>query len=719
MASHLPPEYQDGGLPSCLVKAYQRSKKFNRPSISKADLPHEVFAALCLLVEQTWLVIDGVDELDEPQDAVQQLLRISSSPGHALRLAMLSRSIPNIEKLHAAGDFHRIDVQPWNVERDIRAYIESKSRDLPLDDDYSREIVIEEVAAKSDGMFLWSRLVMEDLASATCLADIKQTLRQCPSGVSGIYDRFLTSLSSQSIPRQRLARDLLRWVCCTFRPLNISELESALSTKISAAHGRTSDDQKVYRSAVTEICHPFLVIDPTLDQLRPVHHSFREYLRGLPASSLGATASRFFVHGEASHADIALRCIKYLKSRSLSEENSSPDGFWTYAMTSWCKHTVLGSYDARLEVEICDVLSTSERRKGWLYWMFFGCSSSPFPFATIFRLEEELQRWAEPSLLQTASINTLGRNDWAMDCLELLMELSGRQHISKRLSTAYFDLMIVARDIARRLTRKSQLNAAVQNLEKRKLEIQESEDKSQMGFLLNLLGILYDQQGMTNLALQAHRTARSIQVQMMGEEADEALWTMNETGRMYRHIGLLEESERIHKQVLERLTMTLPEDHPEIIWTVNTLATTLRKQDRPAEALDLHLQAYNSRSKTLGGLHAHTLWSCADVAKCYRDQQMFATALVWYQKTLEGRITTFGSEHADTLWTKNDVGVVLAALGRHLEAKEIQEEALRGQERVLGMDHKHTCWTRRILEELTSEMGNRSKILLAPARLIY
>lgn len=701
MASKVPPEHLVHGIPSCLANAYQKSIRFGRKSLSKADSPQDVIATMALFMD-TWVVIDGLDEMDQPERA-QELLNISSLVGAAFRIAVLSRSTSTIKKVFA--DIPQIQIQPSHVQNDIHQYIKARSKELPLDEEAARQQVAQAVNAKADGMFLWTRLVMEDLTIATCLADIEEILLQYPIGLSGVYDRFLSGMVSQSIYRQHLARDILQWVCCAFRPLNMPDLDSALSTNTSGGRFENGTGSRPSRQVIMDICGPFLVLNDTIDTLRPVHQSFREYLIGPQTPLTTPEAARFLIHPGTAHSDLALRCIRYLKSKPFFSAGISggSDDFWDYAMTYWCQHTVKGSYNEELESGIYDLIYTAGKRQHWLHWMLFGYHGSPFSFTNIFRLQAELRDWARPSTRED-SLKRLTRKDWNMDCLELLIKATRRREAFSKLSNTYFEIMMVARDLVRRLKRDAQLTEAITRLENSRTALGDHQNLSELGFIYNLLGMLHDQTGHVQLALRSHQTARSIQESLDNKSNTDVLWTMNEIGRMYRHIGLLDDSERMHRHVLDHLTADLPEDHPELIWTINTLATTLREQNRAEEALALHMQAYDSRSKSLGESHAHTLWSCSDVAKCYQSQRSFTTALIWYQKTLDGRASTLGLEDPDTLWSMNHLGMVLADLGRHFEAVEIHEQALEAQERVLGLDHEHTCWTRNIISALRGKM---------------
>ena len=710
--------------PECLLQAYETSVKYGRPYISQADTPEFIVEELISVYEQTIVVIDGLDEMAEPDSTIEALLKLSKQ-SESLRIVFLSRPIPVIRK--KLQHLPQIALSPAELKQDIRSYVLKKSEDIPLDEVAGRESIVNDICTKAEGMFLWARMVMDDLSAATSLSHIQDILAQCPPGLYGMYSHFLRGLAAQSPERQRLTRDILRWVVCAARPLTVEELQSALATTLEG------DNEKPFRSVVIEACSPFVIVSTNGGFVRPVHHSVREFLvQETSPLRLEGTISSFFVPPKETHAELALRCAKYVNTNSSGwpetwTASSNPYGpFHSYALASWCYHTVSGQYRADLDVQIGRLTLSSEKRQAWLYHMLFTGSGESYPFQMILRLQSRLEEWAEGRDPADAQSSTEGlsvsEREWSMDALELLLMLpsyrrsehGGESSAHSNVDISYFETMMVMRDLARRLTQGGNLKPAIARLESVRTSLSSSSGPPdtrfmpRVSFLLNTLGMLYDQQGLTKLSRDVHWEALTIQTAAagggeFGESKDpEAVWTINELGRVLRHLGQHTEAVQLHRSALQVLTKTLAADHPERLWTMATMARALREQNLPEEALELHLETYNARCKSPGKLHPHTLWSCGDVAKCYRDMGRFEDALVSFQRALDGRLESLGPRHPDTLWSMNHVGLVLVDLGRHEEAIEMQKRALEGQAEVLGAEHKHTTWTRTVVEELAS-----------------
>lgn len=738
-ASEAAPVHTD--IPPCLLEAYQKSIKFGRRSMSRADGPENILQSLASRFQRVSVVVDGLDEMEEPDKASEILLRLSHSSSTALSIVFLSRNVPPIKKrLQSQPQIH---ISAQDVNRDIWSYAQHRSGDLPLDRGEVRESMVEKVCLKADGMFLWAKMIMDDMALAVSIAHLESILDRCPSGLYAMYGHFLQILNTRSDEVQRLARDIMRWVVYASRPLTVDELEAALTIGTRSEDSLEMDDRtRPFRSVITELCSPFIVVSTGGGGIvRPVHHSIREYLTAEPSRLAPSGPSSSHLNGlEDAHTELALRCLDYLNGRFPHKPSTAKPAFYDYSLTSWCHHAVSGPYRAELDAKMARIIGSPSRRQAWLHHLFFGDSTHPFPFQKIFQQQRHLAEWSKGRAQASSSSDTVtvpllslsvSETDWCLDALELLLLLPCHarceaKHTSDKavapyiVEISYFEKMMLVRALARQLTRTGGLGVALAKLEARMASRTESDSQTpwMAALLLNTIGVLYDQQARGDLSLQMHEKALRLQdgranstnmrpgggegSALRSDLSPEAVWTINELGRMHRHLGHYAEAEKMHRTALAVLTRTQPEDHPERVWTVNTLATALRMGGHPAEALPLHLAAYKARSDSLGPLHAHTLWSAGDVAKCHRDMGALADAEIWFRRALEGRRAQLGHSHPDTLWSMNQLGLVLADMGRLSEARGMHAKALEGQVQVLGSEHEHSRWSSHAVHSLSS-----------------
>lgn len=688
-------------IPHPATGAYDRSIQFGRSQMSQADNPGHILLDLAKLTDNVTVILDGLDELDNSRQVVELFLRLSQEVT-SLRVLFFCRELQVFKTVFRDQPHIRMTLS--DTRYDIHTFVQDMLVDLPAEAGYVRDRICNDVCEKANGMFLWASLVVRDLVQATGIADVEERLSECPPGLEAMYGNFVANISRQLPKRRALAKSIMLWVCCTTRPLTVAELMSALSPNTSAQLPRFS--QEFFRSTLTELCCPFITLSQDGEYIQTIHHTVREYLLNTPEPNdvtLGQSRSEFTIHQPDAHAEIAIKCVKYVLSNLDRNNMVLEDSFLYYAMVSWCHHAIRGPYNTMLEAEILNLLSASEKRQTWLFWMLFK-DDDPFPFHKILRLQEDLRVWsgAQRQALSEDERPAIDPN-WDMDILELLVtqtvSMATNIPSSDGIKISYFDRMMVVRDLARKLNRSGQLAEAKARIQEI-IAQSEIETASHDPFIMSTMGILYDQEGETLVSLQTHQAVFSTGT-IVDRSDPKLIWTVNELGRMYRHLNELDKSEEMHRNALDALSSRLPDDHPEVIWTLNTLASTLRKRGRPLEALELHMKAHDARKKTLGDLHPHTLWSGSDVAKCYRDEGRLEESLAWYRRTYDGRVSTLGPEHPDTLWSKNDLGLALDLLGRRIEALQVQESALQAQERVLGANHPHTQWTRDIIRKLT------------------
>ena len=79
-------------------------------------------------------------------------------------------------------------------------------------------------------------------------------------------------------------------------------------------------------------------------------------------------------------------------------------------------------------------------------------------------------------------------------------------------------------------------------------------------WLLNSLGILYDQQGKTKLAKDLQSRALKIQEESLPQNHLDVVLTINELRRIARHLGEYRKAESLHLKALQVLESMFSED---------------------------------------------------------------------------------------------------------------------------------------------------------------
>ncbi|KAL8841912.1 MAG: hypothetical protein Q9170_000692 [Blastenia crenularia] len=264
-----------------------------------------------------------------------------------------------------------------------------------------------------------------------------------------------------------------------------------------------------------------------------------------------------------------------------------------------------------------------------------------------------------------------------------------------------FEKLVCVRDLAREYTASGKLEKGVQMLEDalhRKGPAGASIDPNSC-WLLNSLGILYDQQGDAIRAKKTQEEALACQEQNLPPDHLDTSLTITELGRIARHLGQYEEAESLHRRALAILVNLFDENDLHITWTKNALGRTLLKQQRPSEALPLQQQVLRVRMDRLGKDHPHTLWTMSDIVRCLRDLGRLDDAVTMQQEIIDRSDKVLGPKNPDTLWAMNSFGLLLEAAGNETMA------AYNGQIESIGEDNPHCKWTREVLRKLRGKQS--------------
>lgn len=688
----------------CIFAAYHRAQKYGRSKISIADQPMAILKDLICCLKKVYIVVDGLDELRDSSAIAESLKRLTEETTN-VQLIWLSRDLPVLGI--QLNSLLKIVLTPAVMSGDIDNYISAQLQDFPFEDLTIRDRIFEKLSSNANGMFLWVHLMLRTLRTATSPQEINELLCDLPIGINVIYSSILDKLAKEPLRRRMIAKRVLLWVCCSARPLHWNELASVLA--LDQAREQMVELKKPFKYAVLELCCPLIEYLPQSDTFRPIHLSVREFLLGPVDHHAEASTSQFLVDEQRAHHEIVHVCLAYQFWQNVQEPmNTSTTAFpfLEYATLFWCHHLSNSPYDSILMGRITGFLSLKLRRQMWIL-RFLLWQWSIFPLQYIMMHQRLLKNWIAQGSNSNVSDDLL---DWIVDVQELLFsdsigfEAGEPGNILSNLisKVSYFNKLMVIRDLSRECTMSGKLAKCegwlvdALGLQQRRL----GSEHVSVVWLINSLGIVYDQQQKPELSIRTHEQALAIQESTLGTDHLETIWTVNELGRMFRHLGDFAQAEQMHLTALERLRKILHPDDLQIAWTMNTLGRTYRRQRRFEEAIYLHTQALAIQQKALGQTHPHTLWATMDVAACYLEQERFKESVELYQKALDGRMQVLGPKHADTLWAMNDLGIVLQKLGEIEAAISLQQKALLGQTELLGSQHKHTVWTRGILAEM-------------------
>ena len=319
-----------------LVKMQEDGVQFDKDS--SQFLWKKVFMGAIFSVElhqPHYWVIDALDECLHGTEFFSMIAKIEEA--FPLRIFLTSRVNPETKKKPLSENnnliIERIPIE--NTMNDIRLFIMANIHRLPLDEDDqdAQSDLISTIIAKSNGCFLWVKLVVDQLSNVYSLTGIRKVLAEVPADMDSLYIRIIETLSQATVNKP-LAKAILRWTVCASRPLSTDELRCALQLDIN---------DKIFNldHTIASVCGQLVYVD-NYSRVLMVHQTAREFLLNLDKSN------EFSIQLEECHGRLAKVCLNFLCGPEMKAPSSRRPGlaqppakrsaFMDYACTCFYEH---------------------------------------------------------------------------------------------------------------------------------------------------------------------------------------------------------------------------------------------------------------------------------------------------------------------------------------------------------------------------------------------
>lgn len=258
-------------------------------------------------------VIDALDECSNLASFFDTMLA-KLDESIPLRILMTSRETSELEKRFYSLGAHRFQserISTADTLLDIKLLVEAKAKSLVVKDDEDRAALVEKILQKSQGSFLWTVLVLNELSNSYGEEEISQVLEDVPRDMEPLYQRTL-ELMSQATRGKKLAKAILTWTTCATRPLKIKELEGALKLDVK-------DNFPKLQESIVALCGQLVTVDK-FGKVQMVHETAREFLLS------GDLESEFAINKTEAHTRIARACLTYLTGEEMKPPRTSRRG---------------------------------------------------------------------------------------------------------------------------------------------------------------------------------------------------------------------------------------------------------------------------------------------------------------------------------------------------------------------------------------------------------
>ncbi|KAF2684142.1 hypothetical protein K458DRAFT_279973, partial [Lentithecium fluviatile CBS 122367] len=340
-------------------------------STSTSELTN--FSALKELAQESlksqnhcFIVLDGLDECRNGHKSYEESIRIiewfqnsvipeSHSEGGSIRLLLAGQRDGVLERHLAACRSIKLDATDAHF-RDIQDYAESRTFEIRKRFSLScakQAEIIKRVTAASKGMFLYTKVVLDNLMDQGSEAELEDELKteNFPDGLDSAYERVVVRVLERPARRiKEAAVSILGWITCAARPLEWREIQSRFC--INSEQGicnfmnRRVDSCKFLCGSLveTEKCNC-----GTASEVEKCNCEKASIVIGL----VHDTAGEYLIHtGRVSlfdeHAKMAIFCSQYLTSgpfkRDLREriiQDFALSGYYglqDYAVAFWLHH---------------------------------------------------------------------------------------------------------------------------------------------------------------------------------------------------------------------------------------------------------------------------------------------------------------------------------------------------------------------------------------------
>jgi hypothetical protein len=329
----------------------------------------EVFLMLRMLLSherRTVLIFDAIDESTDGSLLIKILMELQST-AHNCKVIIFSR--PTVRLPRNINDHAAVfELLPTHNVWDQKLWLNPRIQELIDYGDISPpkgctvEEIVDMIASRSDGMFLWTNLLVEYLKSPILSTNQKwnaiKDLNRL-KGLDSLYNAIMSSLIQKSNGQENLnIMQIFVWVLGAYRPLSVKELQvaAAISTK-----ERINPEDLILNldSNLGPISGALLELTPEL-HVKFIHLSVREYLiHHAPwnrQSDIGVFDNS--IQKRLIHQRLSSSCIAYYHYNIPSEPLSGSSKVVADATVQQLKHPMLLYSTQFLSKHVADYLST-------------------------------------------------------------------------------------------------------------------------------------------------------------------------------------------------------------------------------------------------------------------------------------------------------------------------------------------------------------------------
>ncbi|KAH9012846.1 hypothetical protein EDB83DRAFT_2578207 [Lactarius deliciosus] len=310
-----------------------------------------------------YLIMDALDEspndsgIPSSREKALELVKELVELHHPnIRLCVTSRPEFDIRTVLESLATQQISLHNESGQRqDINHYVTSVVRSdkkMKRWRDEDKNMVIEELTKKADGMFRWAFCQLEVLRH--CFpTNLRRILEELPKSLDETYKRILKEINNAN--REHAYR-LLQCLAVASRPLRVEELAEVLAFDYSTggipkliADWHWEDREEAVLSACSSLVS--VVVNNGSRVVQFSHFSVKEFLISDRLSTCVEEVSRFHIAIESSHVILAQACLGVLLNLDdhIDKDSTEKIPLVQYASAYWDAHAKVENVELQIK----------------------------------------------------------------------------------------------------------------------------------------------------------------------------------------------------------------------------------------------------------------------------------------------------------------------------------------------------------------------------------
>jgi tetratricopeptide (TPR) repeat protein len=321
--------------------------------------------------QQIVLVVDGIDEIfsEQQMNLIHNILSVLNyDPRQTVQVKILltSRLDPVFKEFDSHPSISLHTLCPTHTAPDIAIYVRNAIETNTLLGALAprlREDIISCLVNKSCGMFLWARLMIQDLQSQKSHHDIQRMLTRLPSGMRGTLKRIIGKMEEDGN-----GIVIFQYLASAFRPLTLAEFTDLLEVDIQDTDYNPQRKLLIpVDEYIQQECNGLVTCDN--GHIQFIHQSVKEFLVESKALHLNDCHSRmaaicltyasFHRNGDSSHQDtLPSDQFQHVKRKH---------SLLGYSILNWARHAQISR--AGRESSLASIVVDAVLRADRLTWM--------------------------------------------------------------------------------------------------------------------------------------------------------------------------------------------------------------------------------------------------------------------------------------------------------------------------------------------------------------